>query len=220
MPLQVIWIRWSCRRSLWNLNASHLNIFASHLIYLQVHRKICWYQNWLLKVLSQDCQGHCITLSNYKALMKNGLFTSARVARCTGLYLLLLRSSIWLKHYLFSALFFSILHAAGHLVNFYHVGTQPIDHLHCMTKEMRFATDQRPGIDFWFFQVCTKFFNYDITMCSEQLVRKFRWSRKSIKLHNVEDHNLQKSKHSKPYTLDFTLQQCGIENLRLLNRLL
>ena len=52
-----------------------------------------------------------------------------------------------------TALFFSIMHAAGHLVNFYHVGTQPIDHLHCMTKEMRFATDQRPGIDFWFFQV-------------------------------------------------------------------
>ena len=54
-----------------------------------------------------------------------------------------------------TALFFSILHAAGHLVNFYHVGTQPIDHLHCMTKEMSFASDQRPGIDFWFFQTLT-----------------------------------------------------------------
>ena len=59
-----------------------------------------------------------------------------------------------------TALFFSVMHAAGHLVNFYHVGTQPIDHLHCMTKEMRFATDQRPGIDFWFFQVCINLNNY------------------------------------------------------------
>ena len=66
-----------------------------------------------------------------------------------------------------TALFFSIMHAAGHLVNFYHVGTQPIDHLHCMTKEMRFATDQRPGIDFWFFQV------------------KFMFSKKATKIEKV-----------------------------------
>ena len=54
-----------------------------------------------------------------------------------------------------TALFFTIMHSIGHLVNFYHVGTQPIDHLHCMTKEFNFPSDQRPGIDFWFFQTLT-----------------------------------------------------------------
>eukprot|EP00093_Oithona_nana_P006459 06459.XXX_386344_372891_1 [CDS] Oithona nana genome sequencing. len=54
-----------------------------------------------------------------------------------------------------TALFFTIMHSIGHLVNFYHVGTQPIDHLHCMTKEFNFMSDQRPGIDFWFFQTLT-----------------------------------------------------------------
>jgi len=47
------------------------------------------------------------------------------------------------------------LHSAGHLVNFYHVGTQPIAHLHCMTKEFSFPSDSRPNIDFWFFQTLT-----------------------------------------------------------------
>jgi dual oxidase len=79
-----------------------------------------------------------------------------KIVACTGIPSLTRNSTnaIFTNAIFFSlALFFSIMHAAGHLVNFYHVGTQPIDHLHCMTKEMRFATDQRPGIDFWFFQV-------------------------------------------------------------------
>ena len=46
-------------------------------------------------------------------------------------------------------------YSAGHLVNFYHVGTQPIAHLHCMTKEFSFPSDSRPNIDFWFFQTLT-----------------------------------------------------------------
>ena len=52
-----------------------------------------------------------------------------------------------------TALFFSILHSIGHLVNFYHVGTQPVEHLLCLSKELNFGSDQKPDIAFWLFQV-------------------------------------------------------------------
>ena len=52
-----------------------------------------------------------------------------------------------------TALFFSILHTIGHLVNFYHVGTQPIEHLHCLSRELNFPSDGKPTISYWLFQV-------------------------------------------------------------------
>ena len=54
-----------------------------------------------------------------------------------------------------TALFFSLLHTVGHIVNFYHVSTQPIEHLRCLTSEVRFSSDYRPGITFWLFQTIT-----------------------------------------------------------------
>ena len=42
---------------------------------------------------------------------------------------------------------------AGHLVNFYHVGTQPIEHLHCLSRELNFPSDGKPTISYWLFQV-------------------------------------------------------------------
>lgn len=41
-----------------------------------------------------------------------------------------------------TALFFSVVHSAGHLVNFYHVATQPMEHLQCMSSEVTFPSDQ------------------------------------------------------------------------------
>ncbi|XP_034946208.1 dual oxidase isoform X2 [Chelonus insularis] len=54
-----------------------------------------------------------------------------------------------------TALFFSVLHTVGHIVNFYHVSTQPISHLRCLTSEMSFPSDARPTISFWLFQTIT-----------------------------------------------------------------
>ncbi|CAG0924595.1 unnamed protein product, partial [Notodromas monacha] len=54
-----------------------------------------------------------------------------------------------------TALFFSIVHTVGHIVNFYHVTTQPVEHLRCLTSEMNFPSDKKPGIDFWLFQTLT-----------------------------------------------------------------
>ncbi|KAK0174536.1 hypothetical protein PV327_010296 [Microctonus hyperodae] len=54
-----------------------------------------------------------------------------------------------------TALFFSVLHTVGHIVNFYHVSTQPISHLRCFTSEMSFPSDARPTIFFWLFQTIT-----------------------------------------------------------------
>ena len=42
-----------------------------------------------------------------------------------------------------TALFFSVLHTMGHLVNFYHIATQPVAHLHCLSPELNFASDKR-----------------------------------------------------------------------------
>ena len=77
-----------------------------------------------------------------------------------------------------TALFFSILHTIGtqetfppklisftftrspleilgHLVNFYHVGTQPIEHLHCLSRELNFPSDGKPTVSYWLFQTLT-----------------------------------------------------------------
>ncbi|CAL4074334.1 unnamed protein product [Meganyctiphanes norvegica] len=54
-----------------------------------------------------------------------------------------------------TALFFSILHTAGHLVNFYHVSTQPVENLKCLTQEINFSSDQKPTVGFWLFQTIT-----------------------------------------------------------------
>lgn len=54
-----------------------------------------------------------------------------------------------------TALFFSLLHTVGHIVNFYHVSTQPLEHLRCLTSEVRFPSDYKPDITFWLFQTIT-----------------------------------------------------------------
>ncbi|XP_017784906.1 PREDICTED: dual oxidase isoform X2 [Nicrophorus vespilloides] len=54
-----------------------------------------------------------------------------------------------------TALFFSLLHTVGHIVNFYHVSTQPVENLKCLTSEVRFPSDYKPGIAFWLFQTIT-----------------------------------------------------------------
>ncbi|CAH0546400.1 unnamed protein product [Brassicogethes aeneus] len=54
-----------------------------------------------------------------------------------------------------TALFFSVLHTVGHIVNFYHVSTQPVENLKCLTNEVRFPSDYKPGISFWLFQTIT-----------------------------------------------------------------
>ena len=56
-----------------------------------------------------------------------------------------------------TALFFSMLHSVGHVVNFYHVSTQPVEHLRCLSKELSFASDFKPTIAYWLFQTLTGF---------------------------------------------------------------
>ena len=54
-----------------------------------------------------------------------------------------------------TALFFSLVHSCGHLINFYHVATQPLEHLTCLSPELNFASDQKPDIPFWLFRTLT-----------------------------------------------------------------
>lgn len=54
-----------------------------------------------------------------------------------------------------TALFFSLLHTVGHIVNFYHVSTQSLENLKCLTREVHFTSDYKPDITFWLFQTVT-----------------------------------------------------------------
>ncbi|GIY32341.1 dual oxidase [Caerostris darwini] len=54
-----------------------------------------------------------------------------------------------------TALFFTLIHSVGHYINFYHVSTQPLDHLRCLTHEMQFDSDFKPTIAFWLFRTIT-----------------------------------------------------------------
>ncbi len=48
-----------------------------------------------------------------------------------------------------------MVHSCGHLVNFYHVATQPLEHISCLSPELSFHSDQRPDIPFWLFKTLT-----------------------------------------------------------------
>ncbi|GIZ03251.1 dual oxidase [Caerostris extrusa] len=54
-----------------------------------------------------------------------------------------------------TALFFSVVHTVGHCINFYHVSTQPVENLRCLTKEVHFDSDFKPTICYWLFQTVT-----------------------------------------------------------------
>lgn len=64
-----------------------------------------------------------------------------------------------------TALFFSLIHTVGHIVNFYHVSTQSLENLRCLTREVHFTSDYKPDISFWLFQTVTgKQINLSIKM--------------------------------------------------------
>lgn len=54
-----------------------------------------------------------------------------------------------------SLLYTSVIHTIGHCINFYHVSTQPLEHLRCLTKEMNFESDSKPTFSFWIFGTVT-----------------------------------------------------------------
>lgn len=54
-----------------------------------------------------------------------------------------------------TGLVFTLIHTIGHCINFYHVSTQPLDHLRCLIKEMSFDSDNKPNFTFWIFGTVT-----------------------------------------------------------------
>jgi len=54
-----------------------------------------------------------------------------------------------------TALFFSLMHTVGHIVNFYHVSTQPVEHLRCLSAEISLPSDYKPTITYWLFGTLT-----------------------------------------------------------------
>jgi predicted ferric reductase len=51
-----------------------------------------------------------------------------------------------------TALFFTLVHVAGHLVNFYHIATQPLERLACLSPEMTFDSDFKPDFPYFLFK--------------------------------------------------------------------
>ena len=54
-----------------------------------------------------------------------------------------------------NSILFSVIHTVGHCVNFYHVSTQPVEHLRCLTKELQFESDSKPTFSYWIFGTVT-----------------------------------------------------------------
>lgn len=54
-----------------------------------------------------------------------------------------------------TGLFFTLIHTVGHIVNFYHVSTQSLENLRCLTREVHFTSEFKPDISFWLFQTVT-----------------------------------------------------------------
>lgn len=50
--------------------------------------------------------------------------------------------------------FFALVHSVGHVINFYHVSTQPISHLKCLFKEISFPPTP-PSFAFWVYKTLT-----------------------------------------------------------------
>ena len=51
-----------------------------------------------------------------------------------------------------TALFFTLVHVAGHLVNFYHIATQPLERLMCLSPEVSFPSDFKPDFPYFLFK--------------------------------------------------------------------
>ena len=51
-----------------------------------------------------------------------------------------------------TALFFTLIHVAGHLVNFYHIATQPLERLMCLSLEITFDSDFKPDFSYFLFR--------------------------------------------------------------------
>ncbi|KAH9629502.1 hypothetical protein HF086_015832 [Spodoptera exigua] len=112
------------------------------------------------KVMMKEYKGEFVAIGlDCKGAKQNFLDTSTNVARMTSFHIeppmeqssiqqyIPLDSSIQFhKIVACTALFFSLLHTAGHMVNFYHVSTQPVENLRCLTKEVHFTSDFRPGV--------------------------------------------------------------------------
>lgn len=54
-----------------------------------------------------------------------------------------------------TGLVFTLIHTIGHCFNFYHISTQPLENLRCLTKEMHFDSDAKPTFKFWIFGTIT-----------------------------------------------------------------
>lgn len=85
-----------------------------------------------------------------------------------------------------TAFFFSLLHTVGHIVNFYHVSTQPLEHLHCLTSEVHFPSDYKPGITFWLFQTITGMLIYNSKCWNKYWVKKEKVQSDTIR-HRLPD---------------------------------
>jgi len=54
-----------------------------------------------------------------------------------------------------TALFFTIMHAIGHGINFYHISTQTANDLSCLFREVFHRTHQLPKFSYWLFLTAT-----------------------------------------------------------------
>ncbi|XP_065907299.1 dual oxidase 1-like [Dysidea avara] len=63
-----------------------------------------------------------------------------------------------------TALFFTIMHAIGHGINFYHISTQTANDLTCLFREVFHRTHQLPKFSYWLFLTATGFSGFILSL--------------------------------------------------------
>ena len=63
-----------------------------------------------------------------------------------------------------TALFFTIMHAVGHGINFYHIATQTANDLTCIFREVYHRTHVLPKFSYWLFLTMTGFAGFMVTL--------------------------------------------------------
>lgn len=167
---RVTWIR-----SKWNYLITFLEEYRQHIFYIFVFyvittvlflERFIYYTFFAEHMDLRHVMGMGIAITRGSAASMSFCYSLLLLTMCRNLltklrelplhqYIPLDSSIQFHKIVALTALFFTLIHSIGHCINFYHVSTQPLDHLRCLTKEMAFESDFKPTISFWLFQTVT-----------------------------------------------------------------
>ncbi|RWS08349.1 dual oxidase-like protein, partial [Dinothrombium tinctorium] len=162
-------------RKKWNLFTTYLEEYRQHIVYLLIFyvtvivlfvERLVNYAYLSEHMDLRHVMGMGIAITRGSAASLSFCFSLLLLTMCRNLitkvremplhqYIPLDSHVQFHKIVALTALFFTIVHTIGHLLNFYHVSNQPLEHLRCLTKEVHFDSDSKPTFAFWIFGTVT-----------------------------------------------------------------